>query len=79
MTDPNDPAFAAPDSSYALGSEGLTKREYFASAALQAIIQNPDWTVDSGASAPIKTWDDAALAAVVAADALIRKLNEKPE
>lgn len=44
MTNPNDPAF--PETSGENGAEikkGLSKREYFAAMAMQAIVSNPDY------------------------------------
>lgn len=50
-------------------SRGLTKREYFAAAALKGLLACPD--VDAAA-------DDLAGLAIKAADALIDALNKEP-
>lgn len=58
MTDPNDTAFPAHAT-----NDGLTKREYFAAAALAGLVANGIPKID------------AAPFAVVVADALIDTLN----
>lgn len=66
MTDPNSPAFTQQHktSDKNLNYYGLTKREYFAAMAMQAL--------DIGACPP----ENAALYAVTYADALIAELNK---
>ena len=58
-TDPNDPTFAE-------NSNGLTKREYFAAAAIQGLCADPS----------MREVDKIAKLAVEAADALIVALGE---
>lgn len=64
MTNGNEPAFAACDPSYL--QSGLTKREYFAAMALQGLLAK-------GTNAMPEVF---AKAAVIAADELIKSLNE---
>ncbi len=51
-----------------IGEPGLTKREFFAAAALQGILANPDGCL----------WKLAAEEAVKKADELIFELNKQP-
>tara|TARA_R110002126_G_scaffold50962_2_gene139951 strand:+ start:284 stop:523 length:240 start_codon:yes stop_codon:yes gene_type:complete len=72
-TNPNEPAFAKPAFYHPNGgldspNEGLTKREYFASMALQGIIANKD-----GLDIKIERIVESA---VDTADALIEELNK---
>ena len=62
------PAFYHPDGAIDLPSTGLTKREYFASMALQGIISNKD-----GLDIKIERIVESA---VDTADALIEELNK---
>lgn len=66
MTDPQQPVF--PTDYNAPGVPGLTKREYFACAAMQGLLA-ADSEYDQGA-AEIATW------AVKQSDALIAELNK---
>ncbi len=73
MNNANDPAFPCdPDVN---GNElGVTKRELFAAMAMQGVLANPDWTSQANSQA-----EEVSMAvgyAVMAADALIAKLNE---
>lgn len=58
-----------------LGSSGLTKREYFAAAALQGILANGRASLRSIESIVI----DSARVAVAQADALLRELSSNKE
>lgn len=49
-------------------ADGLTKREYFAGLAMQAIIAHPH--------GPAGAWDKAAKDSVLAADALLAELEK---
>lgn len=62
------PAFYHPDGAIDLLNNGLTKREYFASMAMQGIISNKD-----GLDIKIERIVESA---VDTADALIEKLNK---
>lgn len=63
----DDPAFATSSTTRHSGTNGLTKREYFAAAAMQGLLANSkNLQVVIGESA------------VIMADALIKALN-KPE
>jgi hypothetical protein len=64
MTKPNEPAF---DYDIDYPEEGLTKREYFAAMAMQALLSDPNIST---------TYSHYAENAVQAADALIAALNE---
>lgn len=66
FTHPNHRAFPNPENSE---TEGLSKREYFAAAALQGL---------AGAT-KAHFADDTAMGAVVLADALIAALNKEPK
>lgn len=74
MTNGDDGAFTL--DSGAFGMRGLTKREYFAALALQAIVSKSPFKVGT-----IKTHDDAhhmaAVGAVWYADELIKQLNKQ--
>ena len=68
---PNDSAFARGGSQSATSRHGLTKREYFASLAMQGILSQ----------ARLKTIDDykaIVTGSIIIADKLIKQLNEKP-
>lgn len=64
MTNPNDCAFPFDRNKTIVA--GLTKREYFAAMALQGMV----------ASHLGGTWETLAKVSVIAADALIKELNE---
>lgn len=66
MTQPNESAFARPSSSTS-HQDGLTKREYFASMAMQGFLSE-------GEVSEIKT---IAVLSVQMADALIEQLNKQ--
>lgn len=66
MTEPHDSAFARPEGQYQnAASDGLSKREYFAAAALQGLLTNA--AIDRKQAAGV---------AVSQADALIEELNK---
>ena len=67
-TNPNDSAHPT------LGQNGLTKREYFAAAALQGMLAN---SYSNGSTQPLAEYPfkDLGEFAVAAADALIEALN----
>lgn len=69
---PNDPAYPVTDytGDYPITEPGLTKREYFAVLLMQAHAASPGGDCMTAA--------DAAMFAVVWADALIAALNEEP-
>jgi len=67
ITDPNEAAFARPESHQSRSQIGLTKREYFAAQAMVGLLSQ-----DHGEYY-------AATTAVRAADFLIEKLNEIKE
>lgn len=76
LTHPNDGAFASSavvgdgkNFDYAVGTFGLTKREYFAAAALTGIIS----LYDQDSYSP----EEAAIKAIEAAEILISVLNDK--
>ena len=56
-----------------LGSEGLSKREYFAAKAMQGFMVNAPLQIDHAADFIRLRADDA----VLAADALVTALNKK--
>lgn len=64
--DPNDAAFARPEAAGIEAQTGLTKREYFAAMALQAMLGHPQ------CDGPAAVFS---FAAVEHADALIAELN----
>ena len=70
-TNPNDPAGVGINrNEWGVASEGVTKREYFASMALPSFLPR---------RSEMMSWDEieaAAYAATVAADKLIAALNE---
>jgi hypothetical protein len=68
MTNPNDKV----DGSDNMDRSGLTKREYFATAALQGIISFPGTIFGKADRSP----EEMAELAVLTADRLIKKLNE---
>ena len=73
-TDPNEPAFAhapafSPECGTMGGAVGLTKREYFAAAALQGLLANRDLSAVVEPSEAFAAW------AVEQADDLIKALN----
>lgn len=67
MTNGKDPAFTGPTENGF--TQGLSKREYFAAMAMQAMISNPYYDDFH--------WDKIANSAVLQADALIEGLNNK--
>lgn len=72
ITHDDEPAFSRPHSLDGDGDDicdatGLTKREYFASAALAGILANPDYQL---------TFTEMGRKAALAADCLINALNE---
>jgi hypothetical protein len=67
MSKADEPAFPIVTATHTIDT-GLTKREYSASAALQGMMANGDWTEH-----------EAAVIAVDCADALIAALERKPE
>lgn len=71
MTNPNESAFpeVREQPQYNKHSYGLTKREYFASLAMQGLLSNSDYTRLSQKV--------TAIYAVEMADALIKELNEE--
>lgn len=66
QTKKDDPVCAIFDSDGNVECSGLTKREFFAAAALQGILANPDGCL----------WKLAAEEAVKKADELIKELNQ---
>lgn len=67
-TNPNDPAgIGINRNEWGVASEGLTKREYFASMALQGLL--------SGRNADVSA-ETLAKQSIMAADALIDELNK---
>ncbi len=68
-TDGNDAAFARPSDGIYLMANGLTKREYFAAIAMQAMLANPYWNDCKGS--------EVADMSVTMADHLIFQLNER--
>lgn len=71
MTNKDDYAFASKAVSVngaVFGSDGLTKREYFAAMAMQGLMANPIYNA--------KNYADAMREAVTNADALIEVLNK---
>ena len=68
---PNDggPAFPTMDNSEHYRHMGMTLRDYFAAAALQGLVANPE---SSG------KWDDFARDAYSYADAMIKAKEAKP-
>jgi len=79
MENSEKPAFANNQSSSLQGDDGigLTKREYFAAKAMQALISNPNIKRPS-----IEAWEkdlqDFSRTAIEYADALLKELN-KPQ
>lgn len=72
-TEPNEPAFACPAVDGQHGtSDGLTKLEYFAAAALQGLLAN-DWSGYRGSDPDCKK---ICITAVHYAQALVTALNE---
>ena len=72
MTNGNEPAFSKaafyhPEAGIDGSQEGLTKREYFAAMAMQALITK---------SASSLYYKDSAIEAVQIADELIKSLNK---
>lgn len=76
-TEPNSYTFPRPEYCTDLYRSGLTKREYFAAAALQGVLANPHDNAKKTEGMTI----DAAIArvAVNLADALIEALNKEQE
>ncbi len=68
-TFPDDSAYP----SWEFTQRGLTKREYFASMAMQGMLAHPGTIADM----PQKHPDTVAKAAVIYADALIEELNKE--
>lgn len=70
MTDGRHPAFVVPDSD-PVWAYGLTKREYFAAAAMQGMLANSsyDWSGEE---------EEASEQCLAYADSLIDALNEEP-
>lgn len=56
------------------GLLGLTKREYFAAAALQGLLANPDLEIASSEASDVFSY--FAKLAVVYSDRLMRELNK---
>ena len=68
-TDPDHTVHPLYDDGSIVLTNGLTKREYFAAAALQGLLADPDTTEQLSTA-------DVVEVAVHAADALIEALNE---
>lgn len=74
-TEANDPAYpesivTLPDGRIQLGSSGLTKREYFAAMAMQALLANPKIGDEISS-------DVISAMATDQADDLIKELNDE--
>lgn len=81
MTNGKDGAFARPignitGEEYNDDQEGLTKREYFAAMAMQAVVAKHPVCGGDHAPSECERVDLIAVAAVVYADALIAALNQ---
>ena len=61
----NIPAFPAMHFDLAEGEHGMTLRDYFAAKAMQALLSDSDWRVDTNI-------DDTVYAAYKAADAMMK-------
>ena len=76
MTYPNEPAFSSraasypPDGGYIPAQEGLSKREYFAAMAMQGLLAALN-IYETGVDHDVNS-----MHSVLAADALIKALNE---
>ncbi len=80
-TRPNDTAFSIPETKDNIVEWGLTKREYFATMAMQGMLGHPGNGLSTGDATPKETRDDPAFqrlanCAVIQADALIAELNK---
>lgn len=71
-TKPNELAFASSPTNDSSGSDGLTKREYFAARAMQGLLSNSMYSYDV-------TTRSCSKLAVEQADALIAELNRKKD
>ena len=55
--------------------DGLTKREYFASKAMQGLLSNPEWMKEYKGEKYLMQTDIVAEVAIKTADELIKALN----
>ena len=56
--------------------DGLTKREYFATKAMEGLLSNPEWMIQYNGEKYLMEKDIVAEVAVKMADELIKALNK---